>query len=210
MTTYAHASSKLGMIEPATAAIAREVWHAAASAGVDVWFMWGVGSSAEHRTGRALDFMVRLERDGDWIRDYLWKHRERLRVIHIIWWQHIVSTEVRPGVRVRMEDRGNSTANHYDHVHLYLRSGTYRGPGTTAERPAMQLNDKINLRTGGDVTYSAEQTTVAGILTSTNYYTVLTRNHVTALRHQVDDLESAVDELRSVVDELRTAIAGKG
>jgi hypothetical protein len=44
------------------------------------------------------------------------------------------------------------------------------------EEDEMQLTDVVNLRTDGAVQYSAKTTTVEGILTSTNYYSVLARN----------------------------------
>lgn len=44
----------------------------------------------------------------------------------------------------------------------------------------MQLTDKIDLRTGGEVEYSAKTTTVGGILTSTNYYVLQSRNKLAA------------------------------
>lgn len=42
----------------------------------------------------------------------------------------------------------------------------------------MDLDDKINLRWDGEVKYSAKTTTVGGILTSTNYYTLQARDRI--------------------------------
>lgn len=132
MTTFAFASSKLGSVKPETKAIARELFDAAAKAGHDVWFMWGMGGGKEHGSGNALDLMVRNEAAGDWLRDYIWRNRARLRLRHVIWEQHITSTVVSPGVRRKMADRGNSTQNHYDHVHVWFFPGTYRKPSTSS------------------------------------------------------------------------------
>jgi peptidoglycan hydrolase-like protein with peptidoglycan-binding domain len=132
MTTWTYASSKLGAITPATKSIARELFDAATKAGHDVWFMWGMGGGDEHGSGRALDLMVRNEAGGDFIRDYIWRNRERLRLRHVIWEQHITSTVVSPGVRRKMADRGSVTQNHYDHVHVWFFDGAYRAPSTSS------------------------------------------------------------------------------
>ncbi|QAY17123.1 endolysin [Streptomyces phage Madamato] len=133
MTTYAHASAKLGPIKDATKSISREVFDAAQEAGHDVWYMWGYDNNAsntEHHSGRALDFMVRNKAAGDWVRNYIWKHRKRLRLQHVIWYQKITSTVTSPGVVRGMADRGNTTANHKDHVHALFFSGSYQSPSS--------------------------------------------------------------------------------
>lgn len=137
-TTWEHASSKLGSIQPATKSVAKEVFDAAKAAGHEIWFMWGMGSSQEHRTGRALDLMVRNEAAGDWIRNYLWNNRKRLRLQHVIWEQHITSTVTQPGVRRKMPDRGNSTKNHFDHNHLFLFAGAYQAPENKPTPPPVK------------------------------------------------------------------------
>lgn len=129
MTTWEYASSKLGAIKPATRSKAKEIFDAAQRAGHDIWFMWGMGSSGEHATGNALDLMVRNEAAGDFVRDYIWANRSRLRLQHVIWEQHITSTVRYPGVRRKMEDRGNTTQNHYDHNHVkFLDDRAYVPP----------------------------------------------------------------------------------
>lgn len=125
MTTFEYASSKLGKIKPETLSIAKEVFNAATLAKVDIWFMWGKGTGPEHSTGCAIDYMVRNHTGGQFVRDYIWRNRARLRLKHVIWEQHITSTVYRPGVVAKMEDRGNSTANHFDHVHALNFPGTY-------------------------------------------------------------------------------------
>jgi len=132
MTEYSYASSKLGKVTGPTKDKSREIFDAAKAAGHDIWFMWGYdgdASNTEHHSGRALDLMVKNEAAGDWIRDYIWQNRERLRLQHVIWEQHITSTVTQPGVRRKMADRGNTTANHYDHVHALFFEGAYTAPG---------------------------------------------------------------------------------
>lgn len=135
MSTWASVSKQIGKVKPETKAIAKEIYDAAKKAGHEIWYVWGMGTSAEHKTGLALDLMVRNEAGGDWVRNYIWANRSRLRLRHVIWEQHITSTVVSPGVRRKMEDRGNSTANHYDHNHVWLFAGTYRAPTSTPSTP---------------------------------------------------------------------------
>lgn len=133
MTTYAHASSKLGKVSNPTKSKSKEIFDAAEKAGHDVWFMWGYdgnASNTEHHSGRALDFMVRNEAAGDWVRNYIWNNRARLGLQHVIWEQHITSTVTSPGVRRKMADRGSVTENHMDHVHALFFTGAYKAPGS--------------------------------------------------------------------------------
>lgn len=132
---WEHVSSRLGNIQPATRSIAKELYDAAEAAGHEIWFMWGIGSSSEHRTGRALDLMVRNKDAGDFLRDYVWKHRKRLRLRHVIWWQEITSTVTQPGLIRKMSDRGNNTANHKDHPHILVLPGVYQPPPEAKPAP---------------------------------------------------------------------------
>lgn len=142
MTTWEYASSKLGSISNKARSVAREIFDAAQAAGHDVWFMWGNGSEPDHvynQQGRpVLDFMVRNEAAGDWVRNYIWNHRSRLGLKHVIWEQNITSTVVQPGVRRKMADRGNRTANHFDHVHGEWFAGEYKSP-----EPARKTNEQL-------------------------------------------------------------------
>lgn len=134
MTTWEHASSQLGDITEATRQVAKTVFDAAVSAGVDVWYLWGIGQYPEHNSRLAVDFMIRNEAGGDFVRDYIWTNRARFGLQHVIWEQHITSTVVSPGVRVLMDDRGDPTSNHYDHVHM-LRFNTPLGVSSRVRRP---------------------------------------------------------------------------
>lgn len=132
MTTWEHASSKLGSVQPETARIGRELFDAATKAGHDVWFMWGMGGGREHGSGLALDLMVRDAAGGQFVRDYIWRNRERLRLRHVIWNQRITSTAVSPGVVRLMADRGSVTENHKDHVHVWFYAGDYQAPAASS------------------------------------------------------------------------------
>lgn len=75
----------------------------------------GRSGPSDHPGGRALDFMTNTGNvDGDAIRTYLLDNAEALGIKYVIWEQAITF----PGGEPRgMEDRGNDTANHFDHVH---------------------------------------------------------------------------------------------
>ena len=120
----------LGHVTASTATIAREVLDYLEANGTPlrphpdtgVPVVWGKGSSSEHATGRALDFMVTADTSvGDVIADYVWQHRARLGLVHVIWRQRIKSTRVAPiGSWRPMADRGSPTENHMDHPHCYF------------------------------------------------------------------------------------------
>lgn len=104
---------------------AAEVVAAVQAAGRSISRIWGYDpdSPPEHSSGRALDFMCDRA-TGDWIADYLWANRSRLRVKWIIWRQRIRSTSPgKPGTWEAMADRGSATANHMDHVHAFFDDG---------------------------------------------------------------------------------------
>jgi uncharacterized protein YraI len=74
-------------------------------------------SDGEHSQGLAVDIMVSGER-GWQVADFVRAHYSELGVSYIIYAQNIWSVE-RSGEGWRgMSDRGSSTANHYDHVHV--------------------------------------------------------------------------------------------
>ncbi|KQY61798.1 MULTISPECIES: hypothetical protein [unclassified Nocardioides] len=71
----------------------------------------------EHSQGLAVDIMVSGDR-GYQVRDFVREHYAELGVNYIIYSQQIWSVD-RSGEGWRgMEDRGSTTANHYDHVHV--------------------------------------------------------------------------------------------
>jgi uncharacterized protein YraI len=71
----------------------------------------------EHAQGLAIDIMVSGDR-GWQVAEFVRAHYSELGVSYIIYSQNIWSVE-RSGEGWRgMEDRGSTTANHYDHVHV--------------------------------------------------------------------------------------------
>ncbi len=156
MSEWSYVSSKLGNVTDKARKIAQEVFEAAKAAGVDIWFIWGDGQEMDHKLNHTegrpvLDFMVRTEWEGDWVRNYIWEHRARLGLKHVIWEQHITSTVNQPGVRRKMADRGNPTANHYDHNHGEWYGGGYvaPNPGTTpvGDKPLLDVDGELGPKT---------------------------------------------------------------
>lgn len=91
--------------------------------------VWGYDrnvNNKEHHSGRALDFMVPGDRaSGDIIANYIIQHKDRLGLIHILWYKRIyrgprsTSTNTK-GIWVPMADRGSPTENHMDHPHAFF------------------------------------------------------------------------------------------
>ena len=77
-----------------------------------------------HPAGLALDFMTNDIPDGaaagDALAGYLQEHAGELDVKYVIWRQRIWSPARSAEGWRAMPDRGNPTANHFDHVHLSL------------------------------------------------------------------------------------------
>jgi len=82
-------------------------------------------SGSEHATGHALDIMVSGS-EGQEVADWLKVNYKKLGVSQLIWQQHIWTVQRSSEGWRAMEDRGSTTANHYDHVHVtvYGNSGT--------------------------------------------------------------------------------------
>ncbi|MFI5627123.1 mucin-2 protein [Nocardioides sp. NPDC051685] len=79
---------------------------------------YGYDPHGEHADGKALDFMTDDKELGDAIAAFVQEHAAELNIYDIIWYQRIW-TPVRADEGWRlMEDRGDPTANHYDHVHV--------------------------------------------------------------------------------------------
>jgi hypothetical protein len=161
MGDFATVSKTLGAVKPETRSIAQEIFNAAAAAGHEIWAMWGYDGNAgnpEHHSALALDLMVRNPAAGNWIRNYVWANRARLRLRHVIWSQRITSTVTQPGVVRKMADRGSPTNNHLDHNHILLFPGAYQPPngGNTTTPPVVgtksihQLSDEVIAGFWGD------------------------------------------------------------
>ncbi|MFF0338925.1 SH3 domain-containing protein [Kribbella sp. NPDC004875] len=80
-------------------------------------------SGSEHSTGHALDIMVSGS-EGQEVADWLKANYKKLGVSQLIWQQHIWTVQRSSEGWRAMEDRGSTTANHYDHVHVTVYGNT--------------------------------------------------------------------------------------
>lgn len=86
----------------------------------------------DHPSGRAADIMIpnyssaEGKQLGDDILSYLWENKEHFNVQYFIWRQEYIPAEGTPNM---MEDRGDPTQNHYDHIHVTTVGGGYPKPG---------------------------------------------------------------------------------
>jgi len=78
----------------------------------------GYDPHGEHIDGRAIDFMITDPALGQAVADYVLANAGTLGVRDIIWSQKIWTPEQASSGWRWMEDRGDPTANHYDHVHV--------------------------------------------------------------------------------------------
>ena len=85
------------------------------------------------RRGRAVDIMIpdydsdKGKKLGDEIKDYIFRNKADFNVEYLIWRQQYVPAEGEPN---QMEDRGDPTQNHFDHVHVTVNEpggGPYDG-----------------------------------------------------------------------------------
>ncbi|MGH3331228.1 MAG: SH3 domain-containing protein [Nocardioidaceae bacterium] len=86
---------------------------------VETYYGVRPGDDGEHGSGHALDIMVGDDSaTGDAIAEFVQDHYKELGVSQIIWSQRIWTVERSSEGWRWMEDRGSTTANHYDHVHV--------------------------------------------------------------------------------------------
>ncbi len=76
------------------------------------------GDGGAHGDGRAVDVMISSSEQGDQIAAWVRQNYQVLGVSEIIWSQQIWTVERSSEGWRWMEDRGSTTANHYDHVHI--------------------------------------------------------------------------------------------
>jgi len=74
------------------------------------------GDGGAHGSGQALDIMI-TGSTGDEVAAWLRGNASRLGVSEVIWSQRIWTVQRSSEGWLWMEDRGSTTANHYDHVH---------------------------------------------------------------------------------------------
>ncbi|MFT3871029.1 MAG: hypothetical protein QM714_00045 [Nocardioides sp.] len=145
-------SWQLGGTKPWVAAAGREIGHK-----FGVGTIYGLGSrptaGSDHPKGLALDFMTG---SGTPIANYAKANAGRLGVTYVIWRQHIWSVaRSSEGWRL-MEDRGDPTSNHMDHVHVSFQAtapagggGVKSGAGGGAPGPGSSTGTSTGSGAGG-------------------------------------------------------------
>ncbi len=199
-STIDAALGTLGAVTPATRAKAEAVWLACHLAlGRAPGVLWGKDSNPanwEHYSGRALDFMTTHHgwgndtAVGDWIAAHLIDNAAEYGVSWLIWRQRIYPASGTllgghdPQWRL-MEDRGSTTENHLDHVHVYFGRDTL----APALKPVTQEDDMQPItytdRAGVQQTAPAEQ--VLGWIIG-NQHNLL--DQVGELRQDVDAIKA--------------------
>lgn len=108
----------------------------------------------DHPNGWAADFMVYGDRArGDALAGYAQTHATELRVDYIIWYQRIWSVARADEGWRPMADRGGTTANHKDHVHITVvhdDSDIPGGSGGCAFLGGVLSRDNLAAGKGGD------------------------------------------------------------
>jgi hypothetical protein len=120
MAKCSRGSSVEARLRPDTIRIYRSL--CALFPGVNSYGGWRAGGRQFHKNGRALDIMLTPGRESalGWrIAKYLIANSRAFNIDHIIFEQKIW-TPGNPRWR-GMADRGGTTANHYDHVHVAIR-----------------------------------------------------------------------------------------
>ncbi|ALN13996.1 hypothetical protein DUY81_14400 [Acidipropionibacterium acidipropionici] len=85
---------------------------------------FSTGGDQDHATGHAVDIMIpnagtaQGKQLGDEIAAYLKANQSQFKVHYLIWQQKIWNIQRDDEGWRSMEDRGSTTANHYDHVHV--------------------------------------------------------------------------------------------
>lgn len=112
-----HGSAVEKGLQPATVSVYRAVCAAWPD---DVTTYHGIAPRGEHATGHSLDIMISGQIGWDiayWLQD----HHQQLGIDYLIYEQQIWSVPRAAEGWRPMEDRGDPTQNHYDHVHVTTR-----------------------------------------------------------------------------------------
>jgi len=94
------------------------VYHAVCNNFPEITTYGGYDGHGEHASGRAIDIMTSDSGLGDRIAAFLQANSSALNLYDVIWQQQIWTPERSSEGWRSMPDRGSSTANHNDHVHV--------------------------------------------------------------------------------------------
>lgn len=123
---------ELGPVKPHVQAAANLVGPMFAVDDIGGWRAGDTYDYEGHPAGLALDVMVYLDRTtGQAIADYARAHAAELGIKYVIWYRQIWSVDRDSEDWRLMADRGSTSANHLDHVHLSFNPTP--GTGTPAD-----------------------------------------------------------------------------
>jgi len=100
---------------------------------------------------------------------------------------------------------GPNRSRHTEHVHWNTREEYEDSNLPWFTEDEMELTDQVTLSDFPDVTYKNKTMSVAGILASTNYYVLQTRNQQT---EQYNELKNEISAVMTKVDSLMTTPPG--
>lgn len=109
----------IGPVKPMTQKLADEV---GSKFEIETIYGWRESDPyPDHPEGRAADFMVMTDRaKGDALAAYAQEHAAEYGIEYMIWYQRIWHAGEPVGTWTPMDDRGGTTANHKDHVHITI------------------------------------------------------------------------------------------
>lgn len=126
------------------------------------------GAATDHPEGRAIDLMIpewqgsQGKQLGDEIVGHFLANADFYEVDYVIWRQHITFAD---GTGYQMEDRGTPTENHYDHVHVTLKTSAMATAGQLVGSGPEGGSAAVS-RTSGDLQCESPFTDVDGTLNS--------------------------------------------
>lgn len=87
------------------------------------------GYADDHEVGRAIDFMTSDKALGDKVEKYVHEVGKKYNLEYTIWRQELWVTDSK---KKKMEDRGDETQNHFDHVHVSVWEGEKKASGPSS------------------------------------------------------------------------------
>lgn len=141
-----HQSGTRGIL-PDVRKVMDEVIAEAAKAGHKIRIVHGSTTWADHNTYRCIDWMIPNKAAGDWIANYILKHRSRLGARFMVWNDRVIRAYPKGNIPAwkwaSYQPDNPKRHRHYDHVHLEIQPGfTYRAPGTAKPAAAAATTQK--------------------------------------------------------------------
>lgn len=107
-----------------------------------------------HPAGLAIDVMVPLDdkgkKQGEEVAKYVIDNHKELNVKYLIWYQQIMNVDRGETTWEDMEDRGDDTQNHKDHVHISFNASDDGDPGEAKGGGGVDIPDDCPADGGDD------------------------------------------------------------